>query len=47
MLKIAEEPWNYILYQYEEKLIMSVLCGTNAMYEITIQLTEEAEHLKK
>ncbi|MCX2803411.1 hypothetical protein OQJ68_16670 [Microbulbifer thermotolerans] len=46
--KISEEPWSYTLYQDGEKFIISVLCGTSAMYETTIELTkEEIEALKE
>lgn len=44
MEKIKEEPWSYTLYQDGDSLVLSVLCGTSAMYETVIRL--DAEEMK-
>ncbi len=42
MKKIDASPWNYTLYENEEgKLILSVLCGTSAMYDTVIKLDND------
>jgi hypothetical protein len=37
--KIAEKPWAYTLYKLEDgTIVLSVLCGGAAMYELNIPL---------
>lgn len=40
---IDKEPWNYILYSKNGKFILSVLCGSSAIYETTIELNQQEE----
>jgi hypothetical protein len=48
MKKIIDKPWNYTLYQTENKYTLSVLCGGVGMYEIEIELNkEEADSYKE
>lgn len=40
--KIAEKPWTYTLYKHEDGgIVLSVLCGGAAMYELNIPLDFE------
>lgn len=32
--------WDHVLYRDGEKLLLSVLCGTVALYEVNIELNE-------
>jgi hypothetical protein len=41
MKEILQEPWLYSLYEDGESLILSVVCGTVAVYDLTIELTTE------
>lgn len=41
MKKLMEESYSYILYEKDEELILSVLCGTVAMFDRTIVLNAE------
>jgi len=49
MEKIIDKYYDYILYQKENDLILSVVCGTVAVYDITIALNpqETQEYHKK
>ena len=38
---ISQEAWSYCLYQCEERYFLSVLCGSVAMYGVTVELTSE------
>jgi len=39
--KLIEKTWSYMLYQTDDNLIFSVLCGSSAIYETNIQLNEQ------
>lgn len=40
--KIAEKPWTYTLYKLGDgAIVLSVLCGGAAMYELNILLDDE------
>jgi hypothetical protein len=39
--EIARKDWYYILYRSDEGLLLSVLCGTVGMYDVTVLLTAE------
>ena len=41
MEKIIDKDWNYTLYKDGGKLILSVLCGTVAMFDLNVPLNEE------
>ncbi|MDQ3635091.1 MAG: hypothetical protein M3405_11375 [Acidobacteriota bacterium] len=42
MKEIIKKNWEYTLYQSDDnKLLLSVLCGTVALYDLVIQLNEE------
>jgi hypothetical protein len=41
MEKILESPWDFIFYREGERHFLSVLCGTTAVFEITIELNAE------
>ena len=46
MKEIIKKDWEYTLYQdNEDNLILVVLCGSVALYEVSIQLNED-EKLK-
>lgn len=36
--------WDHILYRDGERLLLSVLCGTIGIYEISIELNAEEMH---
>ena len=40
MEKLAEAAWDYILYRDGEGLVLVVACGTVAIYEWAVVLTE-------
>lgn len=40
MKKILEKPWTYILYLDNDKYILSVVCGSVAMFEINLVLDD-------
>ncbi len=48
-IKIYEKPWEYTLYEYGDKLLLSIVCGTVGIYEVNIVLNieERAEYLQK
>lgn len=48
MKLIINKDYNYILFHFNNKFYLSVICGSGALYEVTIELTkdEEAEYLK-
>jgi hypothetical protein len=40
--KIVEKPWAYTVYRFEDgTIVLSVLCGGAAMYELNIPLDHE------
>jgi hypothetical protein len=41
MQELIRKDYDYILYQEEEKLLLSVVCGTVAVFELTILLTKK------
>lgn len=40
MKEILKKNWDYTLYSSEDTLIMSVLCGSVALYTLNIELNE-------
>ena len=36
LTKIEEKSWTYILYKYQDKYILSVMCGSIALYDVNI-----------
>lgn len=40
MKEIIKQPWQYSFYQDEQELILSVVCGSIGIFEITIKLNE-------
>lgn len=38
MEEILRSQWNYILYKKDDNLILSVVCGTVALFEVNIIL---------
>lgn len=40
---IARKDWYWILYRSTDGLLLSVLCGTIGMYELTVRLSEAEE----
>lgn len=40
MKEILQEYYNYTLYENEGKLLLSVVCGTVAEFDLTIELNE-------
>lgn len=49
MLKvIAETTWSWMLFEHEGEYLLSVLCGSVAMYgrEIQLDATERADYLE-
>lgn len=47
MIEILKKDWNYILYKTEEKLIISVLCGSSANYLVNLELNKSEVNLYK
>lgn len=45
MKEILQEYYNYTLYENEGKLLLSVVCGTVAVFDLTIELNK-AEKLQ-
>lgn len=41
MEELVKQNWNYILYSHENELILSVLCGTVAHYDVEVKLDKE------
>jgi len=41
--EIARKDWYWILYRSGERLLLSVLCGTVGMYDLTLRLSDEEE----
>lgn len=39
--EITRKDWYYILYRSPEGLLLTVLCGTVAMFEVSVLLTED------
>lgn len=47
MKELLNSRWNFILYEKEEKLLLSVVCGSVGLFDRNIYLTEEEEsHFK-
>ena len=48
MKVIKQKSWSWTLYQHNDEYILSVLCGTVAMYgrEIILNASETAEYLQ-
>lgn len=46
---IFNERWNYQLIKNNDKYVLSVMCGTVALYEIEVELSDEQiqEYTKK
>ena len=40
MKQLINSRWNYILYEKEGKLLLSVVCGTVGMFDRNIYLTD-------
>jgi hypothetical protein len=48
MKVIAQRNWDYTAYDKNGKIYLEVLCGTSAMFNVTIELTnEQVEEMKK
>ena len=44
MKEIVKKNWQYVLYQTEQnKLVLSVVCGSVALYDVDIILNSEEE----
>lgn len=41
--EIKRKDWYWILYRSDEGLLLSVLCGTIAMYDVTVRLSDDEE----
>lgn len=41
MNTLLSKSWQYTLYEKEENLFLEVVCGTVAVFTVTIQLNEE------
>lgn len=41
MKEVINSPWNYVLIEHDEKYLLSVLCGTSAMYNVDIMLSSQ------
>jgi len=41
MIELLKKQWEYILYKDNDELILSVVCGTIALYDIEIKLSAE------
>lgn len=41
MNTLLSKSWQYTLYEKEENLFLEVICGTVAVFTVTIQLNEE------
>lgn len=41
MKELLKSRWNYILYEKEDKLLLSVVCGTVGLFDRNIYLTED------
>jgi hypothetical protein len=39
--KIAEKPWMYTLYEVDQHLLLTVVCGDVGIYELNIPLGPE------
>jgi hypothetical protein len=40
---VAQKKWTYTLYRTDDALILSVVCGGAAMFNIDVQLTQQEE----
>ena len=49
MKEIINKPWDYILFEKDNEYILSVTCGSVAIFEINIQLSdsESKNYLEK
>lgn len=43
MQKITEKHYDYILYKENEEYIFSVLCGTIAVFDVTIKFNQQEQ----
>lgn len=41
MQTLIKKDWEYVLYKDEQKYLLEVVCGTSAMFEVTIALNRE------
>ncbi|MPS74729.1 MAG: hypothetical protein E2590_16470 [Chryseobacterium sp.] len=41
MKTLIKKNWEYVLYKEEQKYLLEVVCGTSAIFEITIALNKE------
>lgn len=41
MKEVIKKQWSYTLYESDESYVLSVICGTVALYTIQVQLNEE------
>jgi hypothetical protein len=39
MRVIAEQPWNWLLFENDAKLLLSVVCGRVGVYDVDFELT--------
>ena len=39
MQLLAQSPWDYDLYQEGDRILLTVVCGTVGIFEITVELT--------
>lgn len=48
MKELIRDDWNYTLYEQEQGLLLSVVCGTVAIFEVNVLLNEdEIKHFQK
>ena len=45
MREILKSKWNYILYEVGSEFILSVMCGSVALYDRNIYLNEEEKKI--
>ena len=45
MNTIISKSWQYSLHKEGEKLLLSVVCGTVAIFTVTIELSEQEKNL--
>ena len=41
MQRLAEENWDYIVWEHDGRLFLDVLCGTVGLFDVVIELNEE------
>lgn len=47
MIELLKKQWEYVLYEDNNELILSVVCGTILVYDVEIKLTEEQKNMFK